>query len=100
MVGLTLPESLTPDNVRTIALAVAIAAVVLAVVVLRIVQKLVMKLTLTVLLVGVGALAWHERGDLADCAKSCECKILGIDVRIPADDLPADPTIVCGDRAG
>lgn len=100
MFGLTLPESLTPDDVRTIALGVGIAAIVLAVVVMRVVQKLVMKLVFTAVLVAIGALAWYERADLADCARSCECKIIGIDVRIPADDLPADPTVVCGDRSG
>jgi hypothetical protein len=50
-------------------------------------------------LVAIGALAWYERADLADCAKTCECKILGFDVTIPTEDLPANPKVVCGDNA-
>ena len=99
MPGFTLPEWFTPDNLRTISLVVGIGAVVLAVMVMRFVQKLVMKLTFTVVLVAIGALAWYERADLADCAKTCECKILGFDVKIPTEDLPANPKVVCGENA-
>lgn len=100
MLGLSLPDSLSPDDVRNGALVVGIAAIVLAVLVLRFVQKLVMKLTFTAVLLVIGALAWYERADLADCAKTCECRILGVDVTIPTDDLPTNRAVVCGDRAG
>lgn len=88
MLALALPDSFTPDNVRTTALVVAVLAVVLVLLVLRFVQKLMMKVTATVLLALVVFGAFYYRGELADCAKTCECRVLGIDVRIPNEDLP------------
>ena len=88
MLGLTLPDSFTPDNVRTISLVIAIASIVLVVLVLRFVQKVMMKLSLTALLVLVAFGAWHYRADLGDCAKTCKCRVLGIDITIPKGDLP------------
>ncbi|HEX7095183.1 MAG TPA: hypothetical protein VF183_04835 [Acidimicrobiales bacterium] len=89
MLGVTLPDWIDPDNARTIALAVGIAALVLIVVVLRFVQKLVLKLAITAVLALVAILAWAERADLGDCAKTCECNLLGFDVEISADQNPS-----------
>jgi hypothetical protein len=97
VLAITLPDWITPGNLRVIALAVGLGALVLAFVVMRFVQKLVIRLTLTAVLVAIGALAWYERADLADCAKTCECNIVGFDVRIPKEDLPANATVVCGE---
>lgn len=94
MLGLTLPEWIDPDNAQTIALVVGIGAIVLAVVVIRFVHKLVMKVAFTAVLALVALLAWTQRADLADCAKTCECRLLGFDIEIPEDQRPptCEPT--------
>ena len=89
MLGLTLPDSFTPDNVRTLALMVGIAAIVLIVLVLRFVQKVMMKLSFTALLALVAFGSWYYRADLGDCAKTCECRVLGVHITIPQDTLPS-----------
>lgn len=99
MLGLSLPDSISPDDVRTTALVVAVLAVVLLLLVLRFVQKLMMKLTATVVLGLVVLGAFYYRGELADCAKTCECRVLGIDVKIPKGDLPPNAGVVCADKA-
>jgi hypothetical protein len=86
--GVTLPDWLDVDNVRTIALLVGLAALVVAFMVIRFVQKMVVKLVATVLLVGLAALAWYQRADLGDCAKTCECKLLGFTIETPRSDSP------------
>ena len=88
MLGVTLPDWLDVDNVRTLALIVGLAAIVVAFVVIRFVQKLVVKTIATVLLVGIAALAWYQRADLGDCAKTCECKLLGFTIETPRSDSP------------
>ncbi len=98
MLGLTLPDWFTPENARTIALVVMVVAALLVLVVIRFVQKMVMKLACAIVLVVIGFIAWHERTDLADCARTCECRLLVFDVKIPTDQLPADQDVVCGDR--
>jgi hypothetical protein len=84
VLGVTLPSWINPDNARTIALVVGIAALVLIVVVLRFIQKLVLKVAITIVLALVTFIAWNERADLGDCAKTCECRILGVDVEVPS----------------
>jgi hypothetical protein len=88
VLAVTLPEWLDVDNVRNLALVVALAAVVVAFLVIRFVQKVMFKLVATVLLVGVAALAWYQRADLEDCAKQCECKVIGFTVETPRSDDP------------
>jgi hypothetical protein len=88
VLGATLPDWLNPDDARNLMVAIGVGALVLIVVVVRFVQKLVMKALLLGLLVVVGGLAWYSRADLADCAKTCDCRILGQDVKIPTDKYP------------
>lgn len=88
MLGLTFPEWFTPDNLRTIAIAVLVGALVLIFLVLRFVQKVMMKASFTVLLALVAFGAWHYRTELGDCARTCNCRVLGIDIKIPADQMP------------
>lgn len=95
MLGLTLPDWIDPDNARTIALVVGLGALVLAVLVLRFVQKMVMKVAFTAVLALIALLAWTQRADLADCAKTCECNLLGFDIEIPQDQRPPS----CGSQA-
>jgi hypothetical protein len=85
VLGLTLPDWIDPDSARTIALVVGSSAVVLAIVVLRFVQKLVMKVAFTAVLALIALFAWTQRADLSDCARTCECRLLGFDVEIPRD---------------
>ena len=88
MLAVTLPEWLDVDNMRNVALVVGLAAFVLAFLVIRFVQKLVIKFVATILLVAIAALAWYQRADLGDCAKTCECKVLGFTVETPRSDDP------------
>jgi len=88
VLGVTLPDWIDPDNARTLALVVGLAALVAIVVVLRFVQKLVLKLVMAAVLALVAFAAWAERADLADCARTCECNVLGFDIEIPADKNP------------
>ena len=85
---MTLPDWIDPDNARTIALVVALAAIVLAVIVIRFVQKVVMKVAFTAVLALIALVAWTQRADLADCARTCECRVLGFDIEIPQDQRP------------
>jgi len=96
--GLTLPDFFTPDNVRTLALVVAIAAIVLIVVVMRFLQKLAIRLMITGVLVLVAFGAWFYRAELGDCARTCDCRVLGFDIKIPQDDLP-DTGVGCADQS-
>jgi uncharacterized membrane protein len=88
VLGVTLPEWLDVDNMRTVALVLILAALVLAFLVVRFVQKMVIKIMATVLLVAIAALAWYQRADLGDCAKTCDCKVLGFTVETPRSDDP------------
>jgi len=88
VLALTLPDWIDPDNAKTIAAGVGIAAIVLAIVVVRFVQKLVMKLAFTAVLALVALVAWTQRADLADCANTCDCRLLGFDIEIPQDQRP------------
>jgi hypothetical protein len=88
VLAVTLPDWLDADNMRNVALIVALVAVVVAFLVIRFVQKLMLKIVTTVVLVGIAALAWYQRADLADCAKTCECKVLGFTVETPRSDTP------------
>jgi hypothetical protein len=90
VLGLTLPEWFNPDNLRTIAIAVLVGSLVLMFLVLRFVQKVMMKVSFTVLLALVAFGAWHYRTELGDCARTCDCRVLGIDIKIPQDQLPVD----------
>jgi low temperature requirement protein LtrA len=91
VLALTLPDFVNPDNARNIALVVGIGAIVLIVLVLRFVQKLALKMAFSVVLALVALLAWTERADLADCARTCDCNLLGFDVEVPSSaDCPPD----------
>jgi hypothetical protein len=86
--AVTLPDWLDVDNVRNVALVVALVAVVVAFLVIRFVQKLMLKVVTTIVLIGIAALAWYQRADLSDCAKTCECKLLGFTIETPRSDSP------------
>lgn len=97
--ALTLPSWFTPANARTIALVVLVLSLVMTFLVLRFVQQMMMKLGLTLAMLLIAFIAWHERADLQNCAKTCECRMLVFDVKIPSDKLPDNSSVVCGDRA-
>ena len=90
MLGLTLPEWFNPDNLRTIAIVVVAGSLLLMFLVLRFVQKVMMKVSFTVLLALVALGAWHYRTELGNCARTCNCRVLGIDIKIPPDQMPVD----------
>ena len=88
MLAAQLPSWANADNLRWIALGVIVGMVVLMLIVLRFIQKLVLKGTLFGIFAIVGIIAWVERADLEDCAKTCNCSVVGFDVKIPADKNP------------
>ena len=91
MLAAQLPSWANSDNLQWIALGVIVAMIVLMLLVLRFVQKLVLKGTLFGVFAIIGLIAWLERADLEDCARSCECSVVGFDVKIPADKNPNCP---------
>jgi hypothetical protein len=88
VLAVTLPDWINPDNARNIALGVGVVALVLGILVLRFVQKIMMKVALSGLLLVVALVAWAERADLNDCAKTCECRVLWQDIKIPPSNNP------------
>jgi hypothetical protein len=84
-----LPKSLDPDTLRTVGLVALAVIVVLALLIMRMVQKMVLKVIFLGLLVGLGTFVWYERTDLADCAKTCACSLLGVDVQVPDCPTPS-----------
>lgn len=88
MLAATLPDWVNPQNARNIALGVGIVTLVLIVFVLRFVQKLATKALLTGLMALVSFGAWYERADLSDCAKTCSCRVLWQDIKIPPAKNP------------
>lgn len=89
-----LPSWADVDNLRTILLVGLVVVVVLMAMVVRFVQKVMLKLTLLGVLAIVVAFGWWQRADLSDCVKTCSCRVLWQDVKIPADKNPA-----CADDA-
>ena len=88
MLAAQLPSWANSDNLRWIALAVIAAMVVMMLLVLRFIQKLMLKGALFGIFAIVGLIAWVERADLGDCARTCSCHVVGFDVKIPADKNP------------
>jgi hypothetical protein len=88
VLAVTLPDWLDVDNVRNLALVVGIVAIIVAFMVIRFVQKIIVKGIVAVVLIGIAAFAWYQRADLGDCAKTCECKLLGFTVETPRSDSP------------
>ena len=88
MLAAQLPSWANADNLRWIALGVIAGMVVLMLIVLRFIQKLMLKGALFGIFAIIGIVAWVERADLADCAKTCNCHVVGFDVKIPPDKNP------------
>jgi hypothetical protein len=88
MLAAQLPSWANSDNLQWIALGIIGAMLVLMFLVLRFIQKLVLKGALFGIFAIVGLIAWIEREDLRDCADTCECRVVGFDVKIPADKNP------------
>jgi len=88
MLAAQLPSWANADNLRWIALGVIAGMVVLMLIVLRFIQKLMLKGELFGIFAIIGIIAWVERADLADCAKTCNCHVVGFDVKIPPDKNP------------
>lgn len=80
-----LPDWASPDNLRTVAIVVFVGLVVVFVLVVRFVQKLVMKATLLVVLAALGIGVWVQRAELGTCARTCQCRLFGVQVKIPQD---------------
>lgn len=85
-----LPPWLDPELLRWILLIVIAVLLYLMYVVVRFVRRLVLKVVLFLVLTGVGLSLWVQREDLRSCARTCECRLYGQEVEIPADQLPED----------
>lgn len=83
VVALTLPESLDPETLRTVALVVLAVLVLAALWVLRTVQKAMTRLLLLGLCVVLGIGVWFQRDELDECRRTCECQLFFQDVRVP-----------------
>ena len=88
MLAAQLPSWANSENLQWIALGVIGAMLVLMFLVLRFIQKLVLKGALFGIFAIIGLIAWIEREELKDCAETCECSVVGFDVKIPADKNP------------
>jgi hypothetical protein len=78
-----LPESLDSVTLQRIAIGVLIGLAVLSLLVFRFVQKMATRLILFAIIVGLAAVVWMQRAELGDCAQTCDCRLLGQDVRVP-----------------
>ncbi len=92
-----LPDWLDPELLQWIILVVLVVLLYMMYVVMRFVQRTVLKLVLFALLAGIGASLWFQRADLADCARSCECRLYGQTVEVPWEQLPDDLRIRLAD---
>lgn len=89
MLAAQLPDWANSENMKVITIGVIVVALVAMLLVLRFIQKLMLKMSLFALFGLIGVVAWVERADLSDCAKTCSCRVLWQDVKIPADKNPA-----------
>ncbi len=78
-----LPRSLDSVTLQRIAIGVLIGLAVLMFIVFRFVQKLATRIVLLAVILGLAALTWAQRDELGDCARTCDCRVLGYDVRVP-----------------
>ena len=79
----TLPQSLSLEELRTWLIVAGAAFLLLAFAAMRFVQKMAVRGTLAVICVALGLLCYVERSQLADCARTCDCNVLSLEVNIP-----------------
>ena len=78
-----LPTSLDSESLQRIAIGVLIGLAVLSLLIMRFVQKMAMRLLLLALVIGLGIGVWAQRAEFQQCAKTCNCRLFGKDVRVP-----------------
>jgi len=83
-----LPDWLSADRLQWIILAVIAINIYAMYLVAKLVRKAITKFLLFVLLAGLGLSLWIQRADLQDCVNSCECRLYGQDVEVPAERRP------------
>lgn len=88
MSAATLPSWLDPQLLQWIIIGCLAFLAFVLYLVLRFVRRILIKGILLVALVGLGASLWIQRSELADCARTCECRLYGQEVVIPADQIP------------
>jgi hypothetical protein len=71
------------DNLVAIA---AIALGVVALLIVRMVQQTATRLVLFTVLVGTFLFVVAQREQLAECGRTCSCRLAGIDVDVPGCD--------------
>ena len=79
----------TPGEVVT---GSGVVLVVVILLVVRFIQKMVLRLVLVGLLVLVGIGVYASRDELAECTRTCSCRVAGQDVEVPfcRERLPGD----------
>jgi hypothetical protein len=84
-----LPEDLEKYQVETAIVVLLVVCGIGMVVVLRTVAKTSTRLAMLGLLFLVGVGLWWQREELEDCQGQCECRVFGLDVRMP-DEISVD----------
>ncbi len=87
LLAVSLPSFLTPDRLRWIIPLLTVLLLLAAFWVVRFVTKLAIKAAILGVLALFVFTLWIQRGDLADCAKNCECSLYGIDVDITQEQF-------------
>lgn len=85
VLAVSLPSFLTPDRLRWIIPLVTLAMLFAAFWVVRFITKLAIKASILGVIAIFLFTLWIQRGDLGDCAKTCECSLYGIEVDITQD---------------
>ncbi len=88
MLAAQLPDWADSENLKWITILVIVVMILAMLFVVRFVQKIMLKVTLFVVFAAIAGLAWAERADLSDCARTCSCRVLWQDVKIPKDKNP------------
>lgn len=83
MLAATLPDWITTDRLKVIAIGVIVAFVVIELLIARFVGQLVVKGLMLALIAGLGVAVWVQRSNLETCAKTCECRFFGQEVQLP-----------------
>jgi len=83
------PDWLDAATLEWVILAVIGGLMIGLVMVTRFIHKVITRLLFYLVLVGLAGALWVQRGELQDCAQTCECTLFGQEVEIPESRSPA-----------
>jgi hypothetical protein len=76
-----LPEWLDLETLRLVALLTIFVLGLIAIKVLRVIRQPSLQIVATVLIFALGVSVWTFRDNLQDCAITCDCSVVGLDVQ-------------------